>query len=59
MSQGFHVRNTAAYSITKNHLCFVCYGEPNKGQDDFDCCCCCPDDSFCENKCASQKNEIC
>jgi len=29
------VRNTARYPITKNYLCFVCYSEPNKCQEDF------------------------
>ena len=53
------MRNTAAYSIAKNHLCFVCHGEPGKGQEYFNCGCCRPDNSFlCENRYASQKSEI-
>jgi len=55
-----HIRNTAAYSIAKNHLYFVCHNKPDKGQEDFNCCCSCPDDSFlCEGKCISQQSEIC
>ena len=46
MSGGLHVKNTAAYSITKNPLCFVCYGKSDKGQEDFNCCCCHPDNAF-------------
>jgi len=47
---------TAAYSITKGPLCFVCYCKPNQGQEDFNYCCCCPDNSFLyENIYASQQ----
>ena len=52
------MRNTGAYPITENHLCFVCHDEPDKGQEDFDCCCCRPDNSFLyKDKCASQQRE--
>ena len=58
MSRGLHVRDTAMYSITKNHLCFICHGKPDKGQEDFDCCCChLGDPLLCENKCASQQSK--
>jgi len=54
------MRNTAAHSITKNHLCFVCHGEPDKCQEDFNCGCGCSDNTFlCENKCASHQSKIC
>ena len=50
----------AAYSITENHLCFVCHGKPDKCQEDLDCGCCRPDDAFlCVNKWASQQSKIC
>ena len=50
--------DTAVYSITKNPLCFVCHGEPDKGQEEFDCGGCRPDSSFlCKNK--SQQSKIC
>ena len=45
------MRNMVADSITKNPLYFVCFGEPDKGQEDFDCCCCRPNNAFlCEKK---------
>ena len=50
--------DTAVYSITKNPLCFVCHGEPDKGQEEFDCGGCRPGSSFsCKNK--SQQSKIC
>ena len=52
--------NTAAYSITKNLLCFVRHGEPDKCQEDFDSRCYHFDNSFShENKCANQQKKIC
>jgi len=60
MSGGLHVKNTAAYSITKNPLCFVCYGKSDKGQEDFNCCCCHPDNAFlCEKKHLGSYSKIC
>ena len=53
------MRNMAAYSITKNLLCFICHGKPDKSQEDFDCGCYRPGNSFlCENDCASQQNML-
>ena len=52
------MRKTSAYSIAENHLCSVCHGKPDKGQEDFDCCCCRPDNPFSrENKFASQRRK--
>jgi len=54
------MRNAATYTITKDHLCFVCHGKPDNCQEDFNCGCCCPDNAFlCKNKYASQQSEIC
>ena len=54
------MRNTVAYSITKNLLCFVRHGEPDKCQEDFDCRCYHLDNSFShENECANQQKKIC
>jgi len=41
------MRNPAAYSITENHLCFVCHDKPDQSQEDLDCRCCSPDNAFC------------
>jgi len=52
------MRNTAVYSITKNLLCFVRLGEPDKCQEDFDCRCYHLDNSFSlENECANQQKK--
>ena len=53
------MRDPTAYPITKNHLCFVCHGEPDKGQEDFDWCCCHPGNAFLCKKHVGLYSKIC